>query len=377
MEKIKQFDNIDKICIFGAGELGINLKNILNIFGMFGCYIDNDKNKQNESPDNKVINFKEYMNGRKNNFIVIAASLQNIEVISNQLEQNGLKKRIDYCDINCFLKEMFPTIVFYKYNKLYTNLVQITLTERCTLKCEKCAHACWNVNNYSVDMSLNDAKKSADYFFSMFDLVNEFVLIGGEPFLYENLKEIIKYIGEKYRKKMIVFSLTTNGTIIPDDEVVELFDKYNMTLRVSDYSVTLPGLKEKYKKLYEKFDGKDVRVWKTNDTNAWFDYGFGEFNRNNNINDLKNAFRKCRTECREIREYKYYYCVMARSVSDNMNLNIGKDDYIDLRNVIDRKEILEFELGNIKKEYLDMCNYCRGSEAKNFLIPAAKQRRNV
>lgn len=68
---------------------------------------------------------------------------------------------------------------------------------------------------------------------------------------------------------------------------------------------------------------------------------------------------------------------MARSVSDNMNLNIGKDDYIDLRNVIDRKEILEFELGNIKKEYLDMCNYCRGSEAKNFLIPAAKQRRNV
>ena len=57
-----------------------------------------------------------------------------------------------------------------------------------------------------------------------------------------------------------------------------------------------------------------------------------------------------------------------------MNLNLGQDDYIDLNNVKDKRELLQFELGNIDKGYLEMCNYCRGAEAKKYLIPAAEQR---
>ena len=143
---------------------------------------------------------------------------------------------------------------------------------------------------------------------------------------------------------------------------------------MSDYSQTLPYLADRYRELYDKFQNNDVRIWKTNNKNAWFDYGFGEFDRHNDIHNLKKAFSECSTECREVRGNKYYYCVMARTVSDNMNLNLGQDDYIDLNSVKDKRELLQFELGNIDKGYLEMCNYCRGAEAKKYLIPAAEQR---
>ena len=82
------------------------------------------------------------------------------------------------------------------------SLAQITLTERCSLKCKKCAHACYNVGNQTQDLDLSEVYKSADMFFSKVDYINEFVLIGGEPLLYKGLSKAIVYIGNKYRSQI-------------------------------------------------------------------------------------------------------------------------------------------------------------------------------
>lgn len=102
------------------------------------------------------------------------------------------------------------------------NLAQITLTERCSLKCKKCAHACYNVGNQTQDLDLSEVYKSADMFFSKVDYINEFVLIGGEPLLYKGLSKAIVYIGNKYRSQIGIFSITTNGTIAPDEETLKV-----------------------------------------------------------------------------------------------------------------------------------------------------------
>ena len=67
---------------------------------------------------------------------------------------------------------------------------------------------------------------------------------------------------------------------------------------------------------------------------------------------------------------------MARSVADNLGMDIGQQDYIDLATIQDRSILLEFQMGFSDKGYLEMCRYCRGAEAKNYLIPAAEQKRN-
>lgn len=67
---------------------------------------------------------------------------------------------------------------------------------------------------------------------------------------------------------------------------------------------------------------------------------------------------------------------MARSVSDNLNFNVGKDDYLDFNQLTGenwKRELLEYTLGYSEKGYLDMCRYCHGADCYNYLIPAAEQ----
>ena len=108
----------------------------------------------------------------------------------------------------------------------------------------------------------------------------------------------------------------------------------------------------------------------------WMDYGFETVYRNGTEEELIQVFDRCKTPCREIRGSRYYYCVMARSVSDNLKLNVGKEDYLELADLTkqDKKVILEFDRGYSDKGYLDMCNRCRGAEASDYPIPAAEQK---
>ena len=205
--------------------------------------------------------------------------------------------------------------------------------------------------------------------------MREFVLIGGEPLLYAELIEIIGYIGGKYRNKVGIFSITTNGTIIPSEDVLGLCNKYDVLIRISNYSLAVQRLDEKQKQLISRLEEMQVpyvlgdREWK------WVDYGFKSVDRKWEESELIEVFDKCKTLCREIRGSKYYYCVMARSVSENLKFDIGKEDYLDFKDLdeSDKKIILEFQLGYSDKGYLDMCNHCNGAEAVKYPIPAAEQ----
>lgn len=110
----------------------------------------------------------------------------------------------------------------------------------------------------------------------------------------------------------------------------------------------------------------------------WTDYGIGIINRNANEDKLKNVFDSCHTPCREVRENKFYYCVMARSTADNLKLDIGEKDYLDLsvvNTVEDAKlKILAFQTGYIEKGYLDMCNHCYGADRIEHPVPAGLQK---
>ncbi len=371
---VEEFKKRKGIYIFGAGILGEEMRLILEEYKIFLKYIDNDLEKQKVGHKSaEVISIENYLLDGNKGWVVVAASEKNTKIISEQLEEKGLKERIDFFCYQDFLSDVFPIISLYCYDKLFAEISQICLTERCTLKCRKCAHACHRVPKDRADMPLEIVKESADIFFKRFDMVKEFTLIGGEPFLYKDLKSSIEYIGENYRKKMMIFSITTNGTILPDDEILDLCKRYDISIRISDYSESLPSLKKQYDKVYKKVAQNKVIVWKTDHEKSWLDYGFGEIDRGTDENQLMEAFDKCRTPCREIRGYKYYYCVMARSVSENLGIDAGKQDYLDLRKTENRQEILEFQMGYSDKGYLDMCRFCRGAEAKGYLIPAAEQ----
>lgn len=371
---VKKFADRKQIFLFGAGHRGAELRKILEHYCIFGGFIDNDPVKQENGYEGaKVYSLEEYQNQGFKSWIVITASDSNIDVIAKQLEKAVYKRGTNFWLYEEFIKDTFPVLSFYYFNKLFVYLAQISVTERCTLHCKKCAHACHKVAITADDMTLDMAKESADYFFQYVDVVNEFVLIGGEPFLYADLGELVDYIGRSYREKILTFAITTNGTILPSDEMVELCKKYRITVRVSDYSDTIPKLQPRYDLIYDKLSEVEVIVWKTKKEDCWFDYGFEEVDRGEDVCQLTATFDRCRTDCREIRGSRYYYCVMARTVPENMGWQIGTEDYLELKDLQDKKIFFEYQQGFSEKGYVDLCRHCRGAEAPQFLIPAAEQ----
>lgn len=376
-EKLLALNSAKKFYIFGAGNLGRELLPVFQHYECIVAFIDNNTEKQGSKiKGTEVISFEQYME-KKDGQIVIAMSPENTEITRKQLEKNSLIHKRDFFFYREFIHHVFPIFSVYGFDKSYVSLAQITLTERCTLKCAKCSHGCFAVNNCtSVDMTLEQVYKSVDSFFSKVDFIKEFVLIGGEPLLYQNLEQVIEYIGGKYAKKIGTYSITTNGTVLPDGKVLKACRKYNVLFRISNYSHEMPELKKNYQRLENILEEYEISFIFGEEETMWMDYGFDYLDRGTAEDELMEVFDACKTPCREIRESRFYFCVMARSISENMRFNIGQNDYLDLDKLDGKnykKVLLEFTQGFSDKGYLDMCRHCYGSEAKNHLIVAAEQ----
>lgn len=376
-KRLSEINMNQKFVLFGAGKKGSKLADTLSRYDLLKSIIDNDVEKQGNMICGKVIiSFEQYSNKYSDDFIVICASGKHAREIASLLEKKGYIYKENYEFSETFENEYLPMYIYNKNGTVFMSLSQITLTERCTLKCTKCAHACYATSKDSVDLTLEQAKCSADSFFKIIDYVQEFVLIGGEPLLYNNLIDIISYIGENYRQQIGIFSITTNGTIIPNNKLIQICKKNNVFFNISNYQLQIPRLKENYDKLEHIFCKNKIAYYLGNPEMDWYDYGFEEVERNATKEELISVFDDCKTPCHEIRENRLYFCVMARSVSDNLGMNIGKYDYLDLKSTyLEKIDLLEFILGYSKRGYLEMCNHCRGKDALNYIIPAAEQKK--
>lgn len=388
-------DNIwlkqQKFIVFGAGKLGKDLIESYKNYNIILGFIDNDIEKQKTGYLGfKVWSFEEYMNKYYDKYkIILACSLQNKKIIEHQMINANLKPKIDFIYIDEFITMFKLNLARYHFkyfNKNYMNVAQISVTERCTLNCKKCAHGCYNVPNNAKDLDLSEVKKSADSFFAHIDYIEYFHLIGGEPFLYSELSEAIIYIGENYRKQIKNFCITTNGTILPKDDILKIIKKYNMKIMISNYSHTLPYLKSKYEQLLQTLDKHEIDYMFNEAELIWTDYGFDYVDRGffkegvseeKRKENLQQVLTACKTPCREIRGNKLYYCIQARTCRENMRFSVGQDDYLDLskldKSQKSKKILMDFEMGIFPKGYLDMCNYCNGGERYKFPIPAAEQ----
>lgn len=366
-----------EVYIFGAGQIGEQIGHCLSALGLLGGVIDNNERRQGHYLcGHLIISLETYLATHKEVAIVVAVSEKYAGEIAEQLKKNGLVHGKDFFFNYEFRNKILPVICAYYQNKVYMDLAQITLTERCSLKCKKCAHACYNVGNRTQDLDLSEVYKSADMFFSKVDYINEFVLIGGEPLLYKDLAKAIEYIGNKYRSQIGLFSITTNGTIVPDEETLRVSQEYQVIYRISNYAKALPRLHQSHEKLIKKLQKFEVEYKLYEEDGFWIDYGFDYLNNEMDEETLIQTFDRCLTPCREVRGNKLYFCVMARSVSDNLHFNEGQDDYLDLEQLKGddyKKVLLEFNLGYSEKGYLDMCHRCHGMDAVNYPIPIAEQ----
>lgn len=314
----------------------------------------------------KEIRYKQYK-------IVVATAASSFISIKKDLESIGLHEYKDFCRIEEFFLE------WYWKNRHMVCLSQVnsSLTSRCTFNCKHCAtlmpyfteHYTYKVDEIVKDLSL--LLKRVDYLASYY-------LVGGEPFLNKSIGDIIEAVCKRYREKIGCIQIISNGSVIPDRHVLEMLKRYDVEVRLSDYTNEI-AYKEQFERTVKTYYDNGI-IYYVNKF-EWLDLGFpNDVNINwNNVSEIKKHMLLCSTGCHALNEKKFYYCGTLYYAEKSGLFNLMEDDYIDLTKFgetieKDKERIMKYCLGEIEKEYLSLCKFCRGFGADNkFSVKAAEQ----
>jgi uncharacterized protein len=158
---------------------------------------------------------------------------------------------------------------------LKSRLTQLTLqvTQQCNLRCKYCAFSGIYEHNRihsSSRMELDVAKKAIDFFLKRVRERSDITIgfYGGEPLLeFDLIKQCVEYTKAQVEGKRINFTLTTNGTLMPDYVIDYLVDndfllnisldgsktEHDASRQFADGEGTFDVIIENIKKIGEKY----------------------------------------------------------------------------------------------------------------------------
>jgi len=192
---------------------------------------------------------------------------------------------------------------------------------------------------------------------------------GGEPFLYSDLTDLVKFLHE-YRSKVHEIVIATNGSIIPDDNVLRCLKENDVLVRVSDYGI----MKEQCDALMEKLKSKGIRSYLYSfgsQQSLWFDCGGKNVKYEKSKKVVRNRYYTCVfRNCLTLERGELSYCSRATNSYVIQGFSRADTDYFNLR---------EYSGGGYKKalaKYLvyrhpmQACHYCNGSDSTKLILPA-------
>lgn len=358
---IKVWNTNEEYYIWGASNSGKRFfdkfKDILNIKG----FIDSDESKHNHQIGNKDILSFEYARSNSPKTKIIVASQAYYE-ISTILKKLGYIENVDFCNSNVFTSTHF----MYNHNKLYLYRIDISLTNRCTLKCRKC-NMLMPYFEKPMHKSISSIKENIDLYFKWVDNVETIKLLGGEPTLYPHLIEVIEYLNAKYKDKIENIDIFSNGTVKLSEEILKVLEINNVTVQISDYSNTLENLKSNVDLFEEQLKDNNIKYIRLKH-DKWLDF-IPEDNCkiNSTQEQLEDKFNKCNPPFRGLHDKKLYYCHLSTSAVQAEVFEDNNNDYFDLSKYNeDRKiELMEFNLGYNEIGYITYCKRCNGCDSVN------------
>lgn len=131
-----------------------------------------------------------------------------------------------------------PATEFFK-SFVNNDLGQLTLqvTQKCNLDCEYCVYSGNSNNRHHADkwMTFEIAQKAIDYYVAHSCDEDQLSLgfYGGEPLLaFDFIKECVDYAEEAFEGRKVLYSITTNGTLLTDEKL-DFLVQYDFAILVS------------------------------------------------------------------------------------------------------------------------------------------------
>ncbi|MBY6914834.1 Cys-rich peptide radical SAM maturase CcpM [Clostridium botulinum] len=238
------------------------------------------------------------------------------------------------------------SVSYYLENNL--KMLTLQVTQQCNFRCEYCIYSGDQLNrsHSSKKMSISTALKSIDFLINNSRNSNTIFIsfYGGEPLLeFEFIKTCIDYAKEKSEGKKVVFSMTTNASLLSDEVIQCLYDNdVNLMISIDgpkeihdkhrkfviDNESTFDKVFSNIKKIREKFPNYinkisfNAVVNPENDFNVINNF-FTNCNEIKDINsrigiaiDTNNTFLKGNSDeyylNREYELFKIFYCLIKK-----------------------------------------------------------------
>ena len=363
---------ISELVVYGFGKVAHDNIDFFKSSFNIAYIVDSDKEKCNcEFKGISVKHVDDVKDDLKNYKIVIMTANRNAALVGEDLEKFGLQSGKDFCSMEQFLTEWF-----WNYKKKVCLMeVHSTITSRCTLKCKHC-NMFMTYYREHVDYTAKDILEDLELLFRHVDYIVAYEILGGEPLINGELADMIRQIGDRYGNRIGNIGIITNGTLLPDEQLIEISKKYNVKYDFSDYTDVV-DYKKRFDSAVKIVSDAGLR-YSVNRSLRWCDFGFPVNNRMYDFDKVREHMLSCGPIFHGLNDGKYYYCHVSWSADKAKLLKNVSDDYIDLRTLDDddraKEAILEHSNGNMAKGFVKLCKICGGCGNDNTeFVKAAEQ----
>lgn len=373
----EDWNDLREIIVYGYGRVSVRNIGKLQQDFQIKYIIDNNPALRGKSygaiPIQAFEQVKEKISGYK---IIVATSSFAYASIAESLRKVGLAEFKDYCRLEDFMPE------WYWKNRHEVCLSQTfsSVTSRCTFNCKYCNmlmpyYNCQNGYDYTAEDILADF----DVYFKRVDYLTSYFVIGGEPLLNKDLSRILEMLFDKYGHKIGYMQIISNGSVVPDQELMRVIKKCNIQVRLSDYTHVLP-YEKKLQQVKDTFTENGI-PYSMSIYETWMDLGFPHQKIEpigKTEEEAERHMQLCSPGCHILNDRKFYYCGLIFSAEKAGLFKLRPGDYIDLSDskgeLSDKEEMLKYCLGSVENRYISICNVCRGTGCDNdHVIGVAEQ----
>lgn len=403
-----------KIILYGAGAIGKTLKTVFDKLDLnVEFFVDKKYKEIIEMEGIQVKDPQELRQVNSNDFLVIIcvasdvilhyqkeihmlleeycplaekiesgrqlAYLLNYYLCSKEVE-NG--KRLDLTEcINCgyeargceicddYLRKQNCTLsdeISYKKRE-FEHFFGYILGNYCTLRCKNCNEMIPFHNERSF-VDKEEVLRDCKHLIASCTFLPCMELVGGEPFLYPELEELLRELLKI--KNLGYIKIFTNGTVVPGDSLCKILRNERIVINLSNYTEAVRGeLLSRIYKTKEKFEQAGIS-YISSYAKTWLNFNFE--NKGRSKEELQYNFAHCNSaNC-----HRLYRGVLYRCHHQYAGVRLGKFDIkeSDVIRIHDytieelRKKCDEFE----EISYIDACSYCNWPFDVEE-VPAAEQ----
>lgn len=236
--------------------------------------------------------------------------------------------------------------------------VEMTVTTHCNLRCRYCS----NLIPYLPQQhhfALEEVKAQLDILLKNVHWIYRLKIHGGEPLAYPYIGDILQYALEK--SQIFDVRISTNGTILPERELLQIMKNPKFILHISGYSF----LEKRAHELCQCLKEQKIRFYYMKDQ-AWCDLGDPMQKRKRKRAETESVIDECNMrKCSAYYQGMLYVCSWAANRDAILQMKRG----LPIDHVGMGFQIRDF----YEQRYFECCDYCNGILAESPLIPAGEQ----